>query len=144
MRTALVVVTALLLSASAATAALSPSEYKKRGEALCQGGEDSLDKLAEPKTNAQFVVFFRKVVKIADGVVEGVAGLSPPKARVAAHREMTVTTRRVLGLYRGVLKQLEAGGNPQKIITGADAKLTAATTTANAAYVRAGLPGCAN
>lgn len=134
----------VLVSATTASAALSPAEYRRQGNARCVVGDHAIARLAQPTTKAQYTGYLRALVKIQHATLADLAELPPPASLAVRHRRMVAAGQALLALYDLVLRRVAGGGDVQKVLAETEARVAKADKVAKAAFLALGLVRCAD
>jgi hypothetical protein len=134
---------AATLAASAAAAA-SPTEYRTQANALCRAADRATDRLFRPlpRTRADFVRIYVRSLAIVEALVTRLERLSPPDALAAGHRQAMAGYGRVLGVFRRIVAEMRAGGDPDAIVGRALPRLNKIGRPVDAHWRRVGARAC--
>ncbi len=139
---ALTIAAVLSMSATAA-AALSPTAYRAKVNAICATGVAALNAIPKPKTAAAILPYFQKSVTMGDKLVLKIAAVTPPASLqpVAGHAiDLQVAFEKAL---HKLVTKLQTSKNPVATVNAAEPNLTKLNNKANAAWRKAGLNKCA-
>jgi hypothetical protein len=139
---ALTIVAALSLSATAG-AALSPTAYRTKVNAICATGVAALNAIPKPKTASGILPYLQKTATMGDKLVLKIAAVTPPLSLqpVAGHAiDLQVALEKAL---HKLIAKLQTSKNPVQTYTAAEANLNSLNNKANVAWRKAGLNRCA-
>jgi len=138
-------VTAALVLSADASAALTPSQYRARANAICATLNAEIQALGQPKseTSAGVADWMSTGVGYGRQAYAALWALHPPASLVAPHRRALWALWRILALDDEAAKQMRAGADPSKTVMGIGSKDDALFNSETAAWRAAGVTVCA-
>jgi hypothetical protein len=137
-----VIVAAVLSSSTMAAAALSPTAYRAKVNAICATGVAALNAVPKPKTAGGILPYFQKTATMGDKLVLKVAAVTPPLSlQASAGHAIDLQVAFQVALHKLVTK-LRTSKNPVKTVNAAEANLNSINNKANVAWRKAGLTKC--
>ena len=116
--------------------------YRRRANALCAGDERAVKALPEPQTPDGLVSYFEKVLALSERSEPRYRALDPPKRLAEAHAAYLETGDEGQRLLRGLIDDLEAGGDPTIVTRRSLPKLARLVDDSNRRARRLGLEDC--
>jgi hypothetical protein len=104
-----------LVSAEAANAALTPSQYHAQANAICTSAQAKEKALggSKPMTNAQLAKLVIDAGAIMSWRYSALRALQPPASLVAAHRKALWSTYDILTPWTSLVTAVKAGTDPK-------------------------------
>jgi uncharacterized protein YhaN len=144
---ALLVLPALLAAgACGGDDGLSADEYRAQARQICQDADRATEAVEEPTraTSQAIVDYFRRLLQANERSTRRFESLQPPEDLRDAHADALRANRDGVREVRRVISELEEGGEPREVLTGAQTRLEALSREAADAARRLGVPECAD
>jgi hypothetical protein len=116
MRLLAIVLLVLAVSASAASAALSPAEYRQQSNALCASVGKQVKALPDPRSARTAAAYFDKIVAISSSALTRFKGFDPPAQWASIHRQLIANNAGQIAVFREAGRLIRGGATPQAAI----------------------------
>ena len=143
-----------ILTLAAATAlvacggddAMSTSEYRAEAKKICTEADEATENVQEPTraTSEAISEYFKRLLEANDRTTKRFEGLEPPKDLEKAHQDALTANSDGVKEVRRVIDELEKGGDPREVLTGAQTRLQDLSKRSGDAARRLGVPECAD
>jgi hypothetical protein len=143
----LLTLTALLaLAACGGDEGLSAEEYRSQARQICQDADRATEAVEEPTraTSQAIVDYFKRLLQANERSTKRFESLDPPDELQDAHDDALRANRDGVREVRRVISELEEGGEPREVLTGAQTRLEGLSRDAADAARRLGVPECAD
>ena len=144
--TVLALLASLALAACGGDDRLSASEYRAEAKKVCQDADRATARVEEPTraTSDAIVDYFERLLKANEQSTERFTNLEPPEELQDAHDDALKANRDGVREVRRVISELREGGDPRRVLTGAQSRLQKLSGDAADAAQRLGVPECAD
>lgn len=142
-RTLICALAAFAASATFAAAAgpLTAAQYRAKANAACRAFNVKMATVPPPKTKAQYVTFYRAIVRYAPLQIDGIAKARPPASLRAAHMAVLAADRALIARLSALIPKLRSGAITLKQLQ-SDKTIIAQGTREEAAFKRLGASAC--
>jgi hypothetical protein len=136
----------LLLVACGGEDTLTTNEYRTQARQICQDADRATESVEEPTraTSEAIVDYFRRLLRANERSTRRFESLEPPEELSDAHQDALKANRDGVAEVRRVIRELEGGGDPREVLTGAQTRLERLSGDAADAARRLGVPECAD
>jgi hypothetical protein len=144
--TLLALLGSLALAACGGEDRLTANEYRAEAKKICQDADRATAAVDEPtRATADAIVdYFERLLKANERSTERFQGLEPPEDLESAHDDALKANRDGVREVRRVITELREGGDPRRVLTGAQTRLQRLSQDAASAAERLGVPECAD
>lgn len=125
---------------------LTADEYRSQARQVCQDADRATEAVEEPTraTSKAIVDYFKRLLRANERSTRRFESLKPPKELSDAHQDALKANRDGVAEVRRVIRELEGGGDPRKVLTAAQGRLERLSRSAADAATRLGVPECAD
>lgn len=125
---------------------LSTEEYRTQAKQICQDADRATAAVREPtRATADAIVdYFERLLRANERSTERFNGLEPPESLQDAHDDALKANRDGVAEVRRVIRELQDGGDPRRVLTAAQSRLQRLSAQAADAAGRLGVPECAD
>jgi regulator of protease activity HflC (stomatin/prohibitin superfamily) len=136
----------LTLGACGGDDGLSANEYRSQARQICRDADRATEAVEEPTraTSQAIVDYFKRLLQANERSTKRFESLDPPDELQKAHDDALRANRDGVREVRRVISELEEGGEPRKVLTGAQTRLEGLSRDAADAAKRLGVPECAD
>jgi hypothetical protein len=136
----------LTLGACGGDDGLSANEYRSQARQICRDADRATEAVEEPTraTSQAIVDYFKRLLRANERSTKRFESLDPPDELQKAHDDALRANRDGVREVRRVISELEEGGEPRKVLTGAQTRLEGLSRDAADAAKRLGVPECAD
>jgi hypothetical protein len=134
----------LALAACGGEDTMSPDEYRAEAREICRDADRATETVDAPtrSTSEAIADYFRRLLEANERATRRFQDLDPPDELRSAHEDALSTNRAGVQEVRRVIQQLEGGGDPREVLTGAQSRLQDLSRQAGEAAERLGVPEC--
>jgi hypothetical protein len=136
----------LALGACGGDEGLTTQEYRAQARQICQDADRATEAVEEPTraTSQAIVDYFKRLLQANERSTKRFESLDPPEELQDAHQDALQANRDGVREVRRVISELEEGGDPREVLTGAQTRLEGLSREAADAARRLGVPECAD
>jgi hypothetical protein len=136
----------LALGACGGDEGLTTQEYRTQARQICQDADRATEAVEEPTraTSQAIVDYFKRLLQANERSTKRFESLDPPEELQDAHQDALQANRDGVREVRRVISELEEGGDPREVLTGAQTRLEGLSREAADAARRLGVPECAD
>jgi hypothetical protein len=136
----------LALGACGGDDGLSATEYRSQARKICRDADRATEAVEEPTraTSQAIVDYFERLLRANERSTKRFEALDPPEELQDAHNDALRANRDGVREVRRVISELEEGGEPREVLTGAQTRLERLSRDAADAARRLGVPECAD
>ena len=136
----------LVLVACGGDDTLSTGEYRTQARQICRDADRATEAVEEPTraTSPAIVDYFQRLLRANERSTRRFEALKPPEDLSDAHADALQANRAGVAEVRRVIRELEGGGDPRKVLTEAQSRLQGLSRDAANAARRLGVPECAD
>ena len=125
---------------------LSTSEYREEARKICVEADQATERVEEPTraTSQAISDYFKRLLEANDRTTERFEQLDPPEDLQKAHDDALAANEAGVAEVQRVIDELEKGGDPREVLTGAQTRLQDLSKRSGDAARRLGVPECAD
>jgi hypothetical protein len=137
---------ALLGLAACGDDGLSTSEYRAQAKKICTDADKATAGVKEPTraTSEAISDYFKRLLAANDKTTQRFEKLQPPEDLQKAHQDALAANEAGVKEVRRVIDELQGGGDPRQVLTGAQTRLQDLSRRSGDAAKRLGVSECAD
>jgi hypothetical protein len=146
MRRRLLPLLALAAAAGCGEDRMSTAEYRAEAKTICTEADQATNRVEEPTraTSEAISEYFRRLLEANDATTKRFEALEPPEDLEKAHEDVLAANAEGVREVRRVIDELDDGGDPRQVLTGAQDRLQELSRKSGEAARRLGVPECAD
>jgi hypothetical protein len=125
---------------------MSTSEYRAEAKRICTDAQKQTQAIEQPTRATPDAIsdYFRRVLAANEKTTESFRKLDPPENLSDAHADALRVNDEAAKSVRGVVREIEGGGDPREVLTEAQSRLEQLSRESGDAAKRLGVPACAD